>query len=249
MENQELKNEIDKLNRVDNQKRILNHPIIQALLGGLGVIPIIGSATGAGIDSGINVYLKKEEEKRLFHICEMIISEGSITTDMVKGVKEVISFAKMLDVARKLITNDKLDFLVRLYKNLVTQDEKDYSEYEEYLRRLDELSFREIEILHILDEQDLVIEDLKGSCQNQDGIFDMEAHHTKVQQIESKWLEFQEIVQQKFEIDPLDLQGYMQSISRSGFCVQYKVTDMPIRANGIFAVTRYYRNFANKIYK
>lgn len=249
MESQELKNEINKLNIVDKNNCMLNHPVVKTLLGELGAIPVIGSGIGAGIDSGLNYYLKKEKEKRLFHICEMIISDDSITSDMVKDVKEIISFAKMLEVARKLITNDKLDYLVRLYKNLLTQDEKNYNEYEEYLHRLDELSYREIEILHILDEQDLVTEDLKRSCQNNNGIFDMEAHHTHIQQIESKWLEFQEIVQQKFEIDPLDLQGYMQSISRSGFCIQYKEANMPIRANSIFAVTRYYRNFANKIYK
>ena len=127
MESPKLKNEIDELNSVDNQKSILNHPIIQTLLGGSGAIPIIGSAIGAGIDSSINSYLKKEEEKRLFHICEMIISDDSITSDKVKDVKEIISFAKMFDVARKLITNDKLDYLVRLYKNLLTQDEKNYN--------------------------------------------------------------------------------------------------------------------------
>lgn len=66
----------------------------------------------------------------------------------------------MLDVARKLITNDKLEYLARLYKNLIIEEEKNYNLYEEYLRRLDELSFKEIEILHILDDLDLVIQDL-----------------------------------------------------------------------------------------
>lgn len=248
MKNNELTVEKGKLNNVDKNSNILNHPIIQILLGGLGSIPFIGSAVSAGINSGLNTCLKREEEKRLFHICEIIISDDNITSDMVKDVKEIISFAKMLDVVRRLITNDKLDFLANLYKNLVAQDEKNYDEYEEFLRRLDELSFREIEILHILDELDLAIEDLNADKQKGKGNFD-EERHLRIVQIENKWLKFQDIIYQRFQIDSLDLQGYMQSISRSGFCVQYKVIDMPIRANNIYAVTQYYKKFANKIYK
>lgn len=248
MSNQELEKQVKKLDNVDRSIDRLNHPIAKILLGGLGIIPMVGSMIGAGIDASLIDYLKKEQEQRLLRIIELIISDENITSDMVKDIKEIMSFAKMLDVVRRLITNEKLDYLGRLYKNLIIQNEKNYNEYEEYLRRLDELSFREIEILHILDELGLVIEDLNDSKQKEDGSFEEERHH-RVVQIESKWLKFQDIILQRFQIDSLDLQGYMQSISRSGFCVQYKVIDMPIRANNIFAVTQYYRNFANMIYK
>lgn len=249
MKNQELQNEIDNLNNIERKNNIFNNPVTKTLLSALGIVPVVGSIVESGIDSGLNAYLKKEEEDRLLLICEKIVSDHNITSDMVKDVKEIISFAKMLDVSRKLITNDKLDYLVRLYKNLVIQDEKKYNEYEEYLRRLDELSFREIEILHILDEQDLVIEDLKVYAQDKAGIFDEKAHHIKVKTIEEKWVKFQNVIQQEFGIDSLDLQGYMLSISRSGFCIQFNGFQMPIRSNSIYAVTKYYRKFANSIYK
>lgn len=249
MKNQGLQNEIDNLNNIERKNDIFNNPVTKTLLSALGIVPVVGSIVESGIDSGLNAYLKKEEENRLLLICEKIVSDNSITLDMVKDVKEIISFAKMLDVSRKLITNDKLDYLVRLYKNLVIQDEKNYNEYEEYLRRLDELSFREIEILHILDEQDLVIEDLKVYAQDKAGIFDDKAHHIKVKTIEEKWVKFQNVIQQEFGIDSLDLQGYMLSISRSGFCIQFNGFHMPIRSNSIYAVTKYYRKFAKSIYK
>lgn len=248
MKNQILINEIDKLENARKKDNILNHPVVKILLNTLNIIPAVGSTLETGVDSSLNFLFKKKQEERLLSICEIIISDDKITTEMVKDVKEIMSFAKMLDVARKLITNDKLDYLARLYKNLITQDEKDYDEYEEFLRRLDELSFREIEMLHILDELDLVIEDLNTKKQGEDGNFE-EGRHNQIVRIESKWLKFQDIIEKKFQIDSLDLQGYMQSISRSGFCVQYKVTDMPIRANSIYGITKFYRNFAKMIYQ
>lgn len=248
MKNQILINEIDKLENARKKDNILNHPVVKILLNTLNIIPAVGSTLETGVDSSLNFLFKKKQEERLLSICEIIISDDKITSEMVKDVKEIMSFAKMLDVARKLITNDKLDYLARLYKNLISQDEKDYDEYEEFLRRLDELSFREIEMLHILDELDLVIEDLNTKKQGGDGSFE-EGRHNQIVRIESKWLKFQDIIEKKFQIDSLDLQGYMQSISRSGFCVQYKVTDMPIRANSIYGITKFYRNFAKMIYQ
>lgn len=248
MKNQIIINEIDKLENARKKDNILNHPVVKILLNTLNIIPAVGSTLETGVDSSLNFLFKKKQEERLLSICEIIISDDKITTEMVKDVKEIMSFAKMLDVARKLITNDKLDYLARLYKNLISQDEKDYDEYEEFLRRLDELSFREIEMLHILDELDLVIEDLNTKKQGGDGSFE-EGRHNQIVRIESKWLKFQDIIEKKFQIDSLDLQGYMQSISRSGFCVQYKVTDMPIRANSIYGITKFYRNFAKMIYQ
>lgn len=248
MKNQILINEIDKLENARKKDNILNHPVVKILLSTLNIIPAVGSTLETGVDSSLNFLFKKKQEERLLSICEIIISDDKITTEMVKDVKEIMSFAKMLDVARKLITNDKLDYLARLYKNLITQDEKDYDEYEEFLRRLDELSFREIEMLHILDKLDLVIEDLNAKKQREEGNFE-EERHNQIVRIESKWLKFQDIIEKKFQIDSVDLQGYMQSISRSGFCVQYKVTDMPIRANSIYGITKFYRNFAKMIYQ
>ena len=156
MDNQCLKDNILKLNQVKSWETLSNNPVIKTLLS---FIP----AFGTGIDSAIHNILEKEQNKRLQRICEIIISDNQITTKQINDVKDIVSFVKMLDVARKLITNDKLEYLARLYKNLITEEEKNYNLYEEYLRRLDELSFREIEILYSLDELDLVIQDLSLS--------------------------------------------------------------------------------------
>ncbi len=251
MENKKLEQEISKLQEANKGIRLTEHPVIKTILNGLNMIPVIDSGVGTigtGVDTYVNNYLKVEQEKRLVQVCEIIISDNNITTDMVQGVKEIMSFAKMFDVVRKLITNDKLNFIVKLYKNLIIQDERNYNEFEEYLRRLDELSFRELEILYELDTLDLIIEDLRIKDQDENGSFDEEYYHSHVKEIESKWKEFQSIVEQKFKIDSLDLEGYMLGISRTGFCVKFNAFHMPIKTNSIYAVTKYYRNFANMIY-
>lgn len=242
MANEKLRKDISKLHKTEICENVFDNPVIKNLIS---FIP----AFGTGIDSAIHNVLKEEQDKRLQRICEIIISDNQITTNQINDVKDIVSFIKMLDVARKLITNDKLEYLARLYKNLIIEEEKNYNLYEEYLRRLDELSFREIEILHTLDDLDLVIQDLGVSNYTENKAIVERNYQNKVDKIEEKWINFQEIVQQKIGIDKLDLVGYMMSISRSGFCVKFNVFQTPIRTNSIYGITKYYRKFAEMIYK
>lgn len=240
MADRELEKNISEYKKIEKWDKLLTNPLTKILIN--NVCPFIAP----GLDSAINEKLQKKQFERLAEICDIIISDDNVTTKKIEDVEDILSFAKMYDVARKLITNDKVDYLARLYKNLIVSEDKNYDVYEEYLQRLGELSFKELEILHILDKVDLVIEDLRMSPREP---VNEEIQQKRVLEIEKKWIEFQENILCIFGIDRLDLEGYMMGISRSGFCVKFNVFQTPKRTNSIYGVTNYYRNFAKMIYK
>lgn len=76
-----------------------------------------------------------------------------------------------------------------------------------------------------------------------------EIQQKRALEIEKKWIDFQETIMNIFEIEKLDLEGYMMGISRTGFCVKFNQFHTPQRTNSIYGVTNYYRNFAKMIYQ
>lgn len=241
MENTELETNISKYNKIKRFVELSEHPVVKILIN--YIFPVFAP----GLESAIAAKLQKTQKERLAQICEIIISDKNITPEMIKDAEDILSFAKMYDVARKLITNDKVHYLARLYKNLIVSEDKNYDVYEEYLQRLDELSFKELEILHILDKVDLVIEDLRMGHPRD--LVNEEIQQKRALEIEKKWIDFQETIMNIFEIEKLDLEGYMMGISRSGFCVKFNQFHTPQRTNSIYGVTNYYRNFAKMIYQ
>jgi len=247
------------------QADIYNSPPVQIILAGLGAIPIVGGV-GDVIATGIGAKLNKNKNERLTNVLEIIMSDNTITSDMVDGVEPIMAFAKMLNVAIKLITNDKLEFLAKLYKNLILGENRDYNQFEEYLERLENLSYRELQILFSLhrnklsyhDEEKLVEEkeeqrkkaekEREGKAPNAPYVSDCNEQVVERynQTIVRKWEEFVAEVARTWNIDDDMLHSYLTVLSKSGFCMQFKEMEMPMNVERMYYVTKYYESFRNK---
>ena len=60
-----------------------------------------------------------------------------------------MEFARTLDVVNKLATNEKVQYIAKLFRKTFSTSlyKNNLSEYEEYLRRLEYISVRELELL------------------------------------------------------------------------------------------------------
>ena len=247
---------------------IYNSPTVQTILAGLGAIPIpIVGEVGDVIATGIGAKLNKNKNERLTSVLEMIISDNAITSDMVDGVEPIMAFVKMLNVAMKLITNDKLKFLANLYKNLIVEESRDYNQFEEYLERLESLSYRELQILFLLHQNELTYHDEEELLKKREKQWDeaekeeegkapsvphMPDCNAQIverydQTIVRKWAKFAVEVTRTWSIDNDMLHSYLAGLSKSGFCMQFKEMEMPMNSGRMYYVTKYYENFCNKI--
>jgi len=245
---------------------ICDNTLAQMIVSGLGKFPIVGEVIDVAT-IGIREKLKKDRNERLASVLEIIMSDNTITPDMVNGIEPIMAFAKMFNVARRLIRNDKLKFLANLYKNLILEEDRDYNQFEEYLERLESLSYRELQILFSLhqnqlsyhDEEKLLKEkeeqrkkkekEREGKSPNAPHIPDCNEQIVECynQTIVHKWKKFTVEAIQTWNIDNDMLHSYLAGLSKSGFCMQFKEMEMPMNSERMYYVTKYYENFCNKI--
>lgn len=178
---------------------IWSNPIVKMLIG---TIPKISSL----IDSSIGKMIEFRQKEKLETLFEIILSDNKITMEQVNDVDSIMEFAKTIDVVNRLILNDKVNILAKLLKSEIASEDKNPDEFEELLHKLDVLSVREIELLHLLYE----IEQ-----ENTEETSDDERYIN----YNYSWNSFVEEAKEKFNLNDTEVTSYMLGIMRTGFCM------------------------------
>ena len=208
-------------------KDIWENPVIKCITG---CIPFLS----AGLDSGLTQMIEERQRKKLEMLFGLILEDGEITVDDVQDVDCIMEFAKTIDVVNRLIRNDKIKYLANLLKNSIKEKEKDIDEFEELLNKLAELSLREIDLLHLLYEEE---EELR--IENSD--------HEKVIDYEKSWKSFLEKAKEKYGMNASDIVSKMLGIMRTGFCMSEWRSYLSARSALVMYTSPEYRRLLNKI--
>lgn len=145
---EKIENIKQKLNNTEELADIKNNPVVKAtILSVVKSIPIIGEL----IDSSMDMCLTSFQQNKRKELIEMVLSDANITFDMVNDVEFIMNFAKTLEAVNRLSSNDKIKYFANLIKNgYFTSNKIENDLFEECLRLLSVLSYREIEYLYFL---------------------------------------------------------------------------------------------------
>lgn len=204
----------------------------------LGLIPGAGSFINDEISKAINEFqLKKRNE-----LLDVILSGNyEITSNLVKDEEFIINFCKTCEAVNRLATNDKVKYFGNLIRNSYLTDEKiENDEFEEYIHILEDISYREINYLVFLKE-------------NEDKM--------KKEKKILKWHEFVKAFNEKFNIPRANIYNIFYRLKRTGFVDEnlgvsgsisgdsdfgYELDSADIDYKG-FYLTELFQNFYEKI--
>ncbi len=134
--------------KIESTIEIIHKPSISSFINLLSNVPFFGDLLISTTDDKLASFQKSKRESFYKYICD---SPELITTDKVNDVTLLMEFARTLDVINKLSSNDKVMYIAKLFKACFLEyDNIDVYEYEEYLIRINDLSYRELELLILL---------------------------------------------------------------------------------------------------
>lgn len=136
------------LNNSEDLVDIKNNPIVKVtILSVIKAVPILGDLIDSSLDNCLTIF----QENKRNELIKLILSNVNITSDMVNDVEFILNFAKTLEAVNRLSSNDKIRYFANLVKNgYFTANKVENDLFEEHLRLLTTLSFREIEYLYRL---------------------------------------------------------------------------------------------------
>lgn len=136
------------LQNTDTVIDVKNNPVVKStILSVLKSVPLFGEL----IDSSIDVYLSSFQEAKRQELIDLILTDVTITSDMVNDIEFIFNFAKTVEAVNRLSLNDKVKYFANLLKNgYFISDKIQNDTFEEYLHLLSVLSYREIEYLWFL---------------------------------------------------------------------------------------------------
>lgn len=108
--NEELENVKLSLQNINDMVDIKNNLIVSSvLMAPVKAIPIIGDLIDSTADKLLDDFQQKKEQE----LIDVILTNSTaITTEMVNNVEFIINYARVVEVVRRLATNDKVKFLV-----------------------------------------------------------------------------------------------------------------------------------------
>ena len=129
-------------------EKIFNNPVTKNLLAIYNVVIPFGEVVTTNVEMIIDGFTKEKHKEFL----ETILSDNKlITTIDVTDVEFIMNFKKTLDAVNRLSNNDKIVYFANLLKNGYMKEERiSNDDYEENLRILSELSFRELNYVFFL---------------------------------------------------------------------------------------------------
>lgn len=210
---------------------IWEHPAVKMIYGALNIIPPIAGALDATISKKLENYQKEKQQK----LCEIIFQDNSITLEDVKNVEIIMEYARMLDVVNRLATNEKLVYIANLFKksvpNMICHD--GVAEFEEYLYRLDYISYREIDLLYIL-----------YGCEKDALNYENE----KVSKMEKAWQMFKDLACDKYKVSEKMIIAMMSGLVTTGFCREANIIFPDDNAvENPYYTTEYFERFLSLI--
>ncbi len=157
---------------------------------------------GSAIDTAICGTLSLIEEKRRKEFFdELANGEFELTEDIIKNEDFLHCFFITQKAALRTRKTEKIRFLARLLKGSV--EKKTFSnidDYEEILNILDELSYREISILLLLDSYEMK--------------HPYEPGENDLQRLERFWANFSDDASKNYQV--IELDSFMVRLNRSG---------------------------------
>lgn len=211
---------------------IWNNPVTQILVSGVSSIPVMGDIVVNTIGNAIEVH----QRIKIQELLELILLDGTITENMINNVDVIMEFARLVDVVNKLRTNQKIEYLANLFKNTIKENEKEFDEYEEFLQKMNDLSYRELELLFLLEDS---LQKNTIQTTNSDEV----GNGFKPEMV---WKCFLENVKDKIGLDDGVATSLVSGTMRSGF-VQHISISYPGTSQTVFITTPYFRRFLEKI--
>ncbi len=131
-----------------NAKKIYNSPITKNIMSVFRTIMPLGDVIDTNINEVVNNFIKQKQE---IFLNEILKNDIELCTVDVNDVEFIMNFKKTLDAVNRLSNNDKIKYFANLLKNGYMKKEKiSNDEYEEILRLLNNLSYREINYIFFL---------------------------------------------------------------------------------------------------
>lgn len=211
----------------DEIKDIWENPVVKCIVSH---IPFFSSE----IEYGLGKALEIRQKKKMEQLFEIILEDDSVTIDDINDVDCIMEFAKTIDVVKKLIRNEKVKYLARLLKNSIKDEDRDVDEFEELLNKIDTLSLRELDLLHLMyeEEQRITFQDRTN-----------QSHFNP----EESWKAFLEKAKVKYELNDSEIISKMLGIMRTGFCVSEWRTYLNARATLVMYTAPEYHKLLERI--
>lgn len=208
-------------------KDIWENPLVQFIVSHI-------SSIFPAVSPGIEKALEMRQKKKLEELFEIVLEDGTITLEDLQDVDCIMEFAKTIDVVNRLIRNDKVEYLAKLLKNSIQDKERDVDEFEELLDKIATLSLREMELLHLLyeEEERAYQEEL------------IEATGYNQQRV---WQSFVEKAKSKYELVENEVNSKMLGIMRTGFCIGEWRTYLGGSARLVMQISPDYRRLLERI--
>lgn len=217
-----------------NAEQILDikaNPVVKAtILSVLTSIPIIGEL----IDGTIDAVLTNFQQKKREELVSIIISNReNVTSEMVNDIGFIVNFAKTLEAVNRLSSNDKVKYFANLLINGYFIDDKiGNDEFEEYLSFLNELSYRQINML-------VLLYDFENKHLNLDS-------DNKLASTNSYWHLFIGKMENDFLLDKQETEDILTNISKTGMCREINGAFVGY-TGGVFYTTKTFRKFIKMI--
>ena len=139
---------MDKKNELIYAEKIFNNKIYKNIMAIYRTIIPFGDVVDTNINEIINDFMRRKHDEFLN---EILTDRNIISTFDVEDVEFIMNFKKTLDAVNRLSNNDKVKYFARLLKNSYMNTTRVLNdEYEEMLRILGDMSYREINYLLFL---------------------------------------------------------------------------------------------------
>lgn len=198
----DIKSELVKSEVIND---LYNSPLVSAFVGVIKTyVPFFGDLADGIIKNELSNFqnIKRDE------FCKIVFSNQElITSDLIKDMEFIMEFMKTIDVVNRLSSNDKVKYLANLFKNsYILNKNRNLDEYEEWLSRLSDLSYREIQLLEFLYECDKKMTHLHISSDD------------KYLRVQKAWDLFLQNGKSRFNLNSNDLSAIISGM----FIVRYK---------------------------
>lgn len=218
-----------ELDATDDLNDIWNNPVVQGIYQSLKVFPVITTLTGTLISDKL---LERQKQKQA-ELCRIIFNDNSISLEDVEDVLFITEFARTLDVVNKLSTNEKIQYIAKLFKKTFSSNlyKENLSEFEEYLRKLEYVSIRELKLLFLLYE----CEQVSGTNAENDS-----------KKMDKDWKKFKIKANDIYGIGDNMIVSIMSGLTMTGFCRESNIM-FPGGAENPYYITPYFVRFLDLI--
>lgn len=131
-----------------NVEKKFNNLATKNIMAVFRTIVPFGDVIDTNINEIVNNFIKQKQE---IFLDEILKNDIELCTVDVNDVEFIMNFKKTLDAVNRLSNNDKIKYFANLLRNGYMKKEKiSNDEYEEFLRILNDLSYREINYIFFL---------------------------------------------------------------------------------------------------